>query len=362
MTQATLTSKGILHGRKKPLRPRVIILAILHRLVLILACVITLLPAVWVIAASFSAGTSLYSGGLIPAKLSLRNYRQLFFGNEIETWSGGDWLSFGLLGLLLLGLCVLIIILIKRREQIRRKGLLLLSICMALLVLFIAGKLFVGRLSDTYFLRYIKNSLIICIPASALSLGLATSMAYAFSRFRFAGRRFGLLTLILIQLFPAIMSIVAIFRLLQLVKLLDNFLGLILVYGGGGIAFNAWLLKGYIESIPRELEEIAYIDGATTWQAFTRIVLPLATPMMAVIFILNFIGYFQEFLLASIILFDPQKWPIALGMRFYITSNYAQNWTGFAAASIVASIPIMIIFFSLQRFLVEGLTKGALKG
>jgi arabinogalactan oligomer/maltooligosaccharide transport system permease protein len=272
----------------------------LNRLVLIVACLITLFPAIWVFAASFSQGTSLYSGGLIPAKTTLANYAQLFFRD--------------------------------------------------------------GHLGGTDFLLWMKNSLIICIPASLLAVGLTTTMAYAFSRFHFVGRRFGLLALILIQMFPAIMSIIALFRLLQVLSLLDQYLGLILVYGCGNIGFNTWLLRGYLESIPKDLEEAAYIDGATYWQAFTKIVLPMATPMLVVVFFFNFIGFFQEYLLASIIIFRPVLRPIALGMRFYINGKYSQNWTGFSAASIVASLPILIIFFALQKFIVEGLTKGALKG
>jgi arabinogalactan oligomer / maltooligosaccharide transport system permease protein len=266
----------------------------LTRLILILICVAALFPAVWVITASFSAGTSLYSGGLIPEKTTLNNYLKLF--------------------------------------------------------------------SETDFLLWMKNSLIICTSSSFLTLFLTVTMGYSFSRFRFAGRRFGLLALILIQMFPSIMSIVAVFRLLQIIGLLDSYWGLVLVYSGGGVGFNAWLLKGYIDSIPKEMDEAARMDGASHWQAFTKIVLPLATPMLAVIFLFNFIGFFQEFLLANIILFNPDLRPIAVGMRFYINGNYAQNWTGFAAASIIASIPVLVIFFSLQRFLVEGLTKGALKG
>lgn len=264
------------------------------RVFLISACIITLAPAIWLISASFSAGTSLYSGGIIPARTTLENYTGLF--------------------------------------------------------------------DDTQFLLWMKNSLIICTASSALTLFMTTSMAYAFSRFRFSGRRFGLLFMVLLQMFPAIMSIVAIFRLLQIIHLIDSHLGLILIYAGSGIGFSTYLVKGYFDSLPRELDESAVIDGATAWQVFTRIVLPLSSPMLAVVFLFNFIGFFQEYLIASIVLFNPDLRPVALGMRFYINGNYAQNWTGFAAASIIASIPILIIFFSLQRFLVEGLTRGALKG
>jgi len=266
----------------------------LTRTVLVVACIVTLFPAVWLVAASFSAGTSLYSSGLIPEKTTLQNYVNLFMGTD--------------------------------------------------------------------FLLWMKNSLIICTCSSTLTLFFTTTMAFAFSRFRFPGRRAGLLLLILIQMFPAVMSIVAIFRLLQFVHLLDSQLGLILVYGGTGVAFSTYLLKGFIDSLPKEIDESAYIDGASHWQVFTRMILPLASPMLAVVFLFSFIGFFQEYLIASVVLSNPDLRPVALGLRFYINGNYAQNWTGFAAASIIASLPVMIIFFSLQRYLVTGLTRGALKG
>jgi arabinogalactan oligomer/maltooligosaccharide transport system permease protein len=334
----------------------------LARAILILACVVALFPAVWVVAASFSAGTSLYSGGLIPAKVTLRNYSQLFFDTDVLTWFRRHWSTFVPSALALLFLGTGLAVGLRRRDRIRRRRLLWLFVGLAVPGLYVAGRAFLASLGDTDFVLWMTNSLIVCIPAGLFSLSLTVTMAYAFSRLQFVGRRFGLLILILIQMFPAIMSIVAIFRLLQILRLLDRYLGLILVYGGGSIAFNTWLLKGYLDSIPKDLEESAYIDGATHWQAFTRIIFPLATPMLAVAFLLSFIGYYQEFLLASIILFRPQLRTMALGMRFYISARYAENWTGFAAASIVASLPIMVIFYSLQRFLVEGLTKGALKG
>ncbi|MBG0770890.1 MAG: ABC transporter permease subunit, partial [Anaerolineaceae bacterium] len=139
-------------------------------------------------------------------------------------------------------------------------------------------------------------------------------------------------------------------------------LGLILIYGGTGIAFSTYLLKGFIDSLPKEIDESAYIDGASHWQVFIRIILPLASPMLAVVYLFSFIGFYQEYLIASVVLSSPNLRPIALGLRFFINGNYAQNWTGFAAASIVASVPVMIIFFALQRYLITGLTRGALKG
>lgn len=335
---------------------------LLTRLVLIAACIVTLFPAVWVVAASVSAGTSLYSGGLIPARTTARNYTQLLIRGDVRSWFLEHRATLVPATLAVVVLAAALALLLRRRERIRPRALAWPLVGAAAIGLGLAARYWTKSFDQTDFLLWMTNSLIICIPASLLSLSLTVTMAYAFSRFRFAGRRFGLLILIIIQMFPAIMSIVAIFRLLQIVHLLDRHLGLILIYGGGSIAFNTWLLKGYIDSIPRDLEESAYIDGATRWQAFTRIVFPLATPMLAVVFLFSFIGYYQEFLLASIVLFRPELRPVALGMRFYISSKYSENWTGFAAASIVASLPIMFIFYGLQRFLVEGLTRGALKG
>ncbi|MCL6430451.1 MAG: ABC transporter permease subunit [Anaerolineae bacterium] len=336
--------------------------ALLARVLLIAACVASLFPAIWVVAASLSAGTSLYSGGLIPARTTARNYLQLFIRGDAAAWFARSRHTFVPASLALVVLAVGLGVLWRQRERIRQARLRTLALGTLTAGLLIAARLVWGCLDRTDFLLWMANSLIVCIPASLLSLSLTVTMAYAFSRFRFAGRRFGLLLLILMQMFPAIMSIVAIFRLLQIVGLLDKHIGLILVYGGSSIAFSAWLLKGYLDSIPRDLEEAAYIDGATRWQAFTLIAFPLATPMLAVVFLFSFIGFYQEFLIASIVLFRPELRTIALGLRFYISARYAENWTGFAAASIVASLPILVIFYALQRYMVEGLTKGALRG
>ncbi|MDI7276756.1 MAG: ABC transporter permease subunit [Anaerolineae bacterium] len=336
--------------------------ALLTRVVLVGACVASLFPAVWVVAASFNAGTSLYSGGLIPARTTARNYLQLFIRGDAGAWLGRRWQTFLPAALAVVVLVAALVVTWRGRERIRPRRLRALCLTAMVAGIVVAGRFVWASLDRTDFVLWMTNSLIVCIPASLLSLSLTVTMAYAFSRFRFPGRRFGLLVLILMQMFPAIMSIVAIFRLLQIIHLLDSHLGLILVYGGSSIAFSAWLLKGYLDSIPRDLEEAAYIDGATRWQAFTLIAFPLATPMLAVVFLFSFIGFYQEFLIASIVLFRPELRTIALGLRFYISARYAENWTGFAAASIVASAPILVIFYALQRYMVEGLTKGALRG
>jgi arabinogalactan oligomer/maltooligosaccharide transport system permease protein len=160
---------------------------------------------------------------------------------------------------------------------------------------------------------------------------------------------------------PATATIVAIYQVLQHLHLLNKLIGLILVYGGFSIPFNAWLMRGYFDSIPRDLDESAYIDGANEWQTFIKIALPLAMPMVVVVFIFNMISFFNDYLLVSIVMSGNEHYTIALGMRFF-TQAYAANWSMFAAGAILACIPIMIIFYALQKYLVQGLVNGAIKG
>lgn len=216
-------------------------------------------------------------------------------------------------------------------------------------------------LLKTDFLVWMKNSAIACLGGSLLALLFTITMAYSFSRFKFVGRHYGLLALILIQMLPSTATIVAIYQVLKSMHLINKIIGLVLVYGGFSIPFNAWLMRGYFDSIPRDLDESAYMDGANEWQAFTKISLPLATPMVMVIFIFNMISFFNDYLLACIIMNGKENYTVALGMRFF-TQAYASNWSMFAAGSILACLPIMIIFYCLQNFLVQGLVQGAIKG
>lgn len=224
-------------------------------------------------------------------------------------------------------------------------------------------------LKGSDFYAWIKNSFFVCIISTTLCLLFTCTAGYAFSRFRFAGKKQGLIMMIIIQMFPATMAMVALYKLLNVFDAVTggfigfNLMGLILIYTGGNIPFNTWLIKGYIDgSIPKELEESAYIDGATKWQTFTKIVLPLMGPIMAVIGIFTFIAAYNDFLIPSIVLQDSAQYTLAVGLRGFISGKFSMNWTQFAAASVLGSLPILIVFLSLQRFLVEGLTKGAVKG
>jgi arabinogalactan oligomer/maltooligosaccharide transport system permease protein len=216
--------------------------------------------------------------------------------------------------------------------------------------------------NKTPIFTWMKNSAIVCLITSSLSVLLVTSMAYAFSRFHFFGRKYGLMAMLLIQMFPAQMAFVALFYLLNYVHLLNSLTGLIVVFLGGGIPFNAWLFKGYIDGLPRDLEEAAYVDGATQFQAFWKVILPLTRPMMAVIFIFQVIGIYNDYILTNYLINSSDKYTVAVGLYSFLNNQFAQNWNDFAAGAIIATIPIVVLFLLAQRWLVSGLASGAVKG
>jgi len=192
--------------------------------------------------------------------------------------------------------------------------------------------------------------------------------AYALSRFRFRGRRAGLLAVLLVQMFPQTLGMVAIFLMMAWLSNIVPWLGinthsgLILVYLGGAMGFNTWLMKGFFDSIPRSLEESAMLDGATPFQAFRRIILPLSRPILAVVFVIQFIASYSEYMLASILLKGKEMYTLSVGMRLFVTQHYDDRWGPFAAAGVMGSIIVLIVFYALQRQIVSGLTRGATKG
>lgn len=209
------------------------------------------------------------------------------------------------------------------------------------------------------FPQWIRNSLILGLASGFVTVLFATLAGYAFSRMRFPGRRYGILILLVIQMLP--MTIVAYYRMLQLVNLTNTRLGIILIFGLGGSAIAVWLMKNFIDSIPKDLDEAAYIDGATHWGVFWRIIFPLVQPMLVAQFIFGFTGVYNEYILTSIMISDPGLYPLGVGVRTFATT-FNTAWTQFCAAAVLGSIPILIVFFMAQRFLVEGLTRGAVKG
>jgi arabinogalactan oligomer / maltooligosaccharide transport system permease protein len=212
------------------------------------------------------------------------------------------------------------------------------------------------------------NSLIIASATAILTVLFGALAAYAFSRFRFKGRRLGMLGLLLVQMFPQLLLIVAIYLIvLHVGKIfpvigLNSLAGLTVVYLGGILGVNTWLMKGFFDTIPAELDESARVDGATPAQVFWGIVLPLAAPVLAVLAFLSFVGVMGEFVIASVILQTTNQFTLPLGLRFFIDQQYSEHWGPFAAGVVLAAIPIVILFMSLQRFFVRGLTGGAVKG
>lgn len=218
------------------------------------------------------------------------------------------------------------------------------------------------------YLTWVKNSLIIASTVALLSVMIGTASAFAFSRLKFRGRKTGVQLLLLVQMFPAILAISAVYAIMERVYKfapaigLGTQPGLMLVYLGGAMGVNIWLLKGFVDSIPAELDEAAKIDGASEVQTFWLIFVPLASPVLAVVALLGFIGTFNEFILARLFLVEMDTRTIAVGLQQFIGGQYSQNWGPFAAGSILASIPIVTIFLSLQKYIVSGLTAGSVKG
>jgi len=218
------------------------------------------------------------------------------------------------------------------------------------------------------YLTWVKNSLLISSTVAISSVFIGAASAFAFSRLRFKGKKFGIQLLLLVQMFPAVLALSAVYVIMERVFTfapgigLGSQAGLILVYLGGSMGVNIWLLKGFVDSIPTELDEAAKIDGASPGQTYWLIFIPLATPVLAVVCLLSFIGTFNEFIMARLFLIEMDTRTVAVGLQQFVGGQYSTNWGPFAAGSIIASIPIVIIFLSLQKFIVNGLTAGSVKG
>ncbi len=216
--------------------------------------------------------------------------------------------------------------------------------------------------------RWYVNSLFISIIVTILGTSITTLAAYAFSRFRFKTRKPLLQSVLLIQVFPNFLNMVALFLILQQVgRVLEHFGlntygGLLLVYLGGVLGANTWLTKGYFDSIPRDLDEAAEMDGANPWQTFSRVLLPLVRPILVVVGLLTFIGTYSEYVLAKVLLTDKSMYTLAVGLNAMVSNQFAQNWGVFSAGALLATLPTLILFLIFQRFLVGGLTAGSVKG
>ena len=221
--------------------------------------------------------------------------------------------------------------------------------------------------NSTMFWTWFGNTVLIAVCSAVGAVLMGAAAAYAFSRFRFAGRDMGLMGLMVVQMFPQLLAFVAIFLLLTQIGNvlpwlgLDSKISLIAVYLGGALGANTFLMYGTFNSIPKELDEAAKIDGATHGQIYWRIILPLVVPTLAVVALLAFIGAFNDYVLASTILTSQDNWTLSIGMNLWVGGNEKQ-WGWFAAGAVLAALPILLLFLFLQRYIVSGLTGGAVKG
>lgn len=211
------------------------------------------------------------------------------------------------------------------------------------------------------FLTWLKNSALLSIVTVVFSLCVAIPGAYAFSRFRFPGRKATLYILLMLNAFPAILSMFATYRILKLLGLINSGIGLIVVYAGTMAIFGIWNMKGYFDSIPIEIEEAAQIDGAGDFEIIRSIVLPLATPSIIVTAVMTLIYVWNEYVFAVQFLTGAENYTLATGLYSLQATEYTRNWPLFSAASILVSLPVLIVFYIIQKYMVSGLTAGGVK-
>lgn len=218
------------------------------------------------------------------------------------------------------------------------------------------------------FWTWMGSTLVIAVATAVGTVLMGAAAAFAFSRFRFTGRRVGLTSLLVIQMFPQMLAFVAIFLLLlslaPVVPALgiNSKLGLICVYLGGALGVNTFLMYGFFNTVPRELDEAAKIDGATHTQIYWTIVLRLVSPILAVVGLLSFISTFGEFIIARVVLQSERNWTLAVGLYGWVSALLEANWGLFAAGAVITAVPVLVLFLYLQKYVVGGLTAGSVKG
>ncbi len=215
-------------------------------------------------------------------------------------------------------------------------------------------------------LRWLWNSVKVATLSGLLTLLLSTTAAYALARLRFRGRSQVLTGLMLMQMFPSVLALVAIYAIFDRIGAvypafgIDSHWALLLAYSGG-IAMHVWTIKGYFDTIPQEIEEAARVDGATTWQSFRLVLLPMALPILAVVFLLAFIGAVIEYPVASVLLNTDQNLTLAVGVKKFVSEHHFR-WGDFAAVALLSGMPITVVFILAQRWMLAGLTAGGIKG
>jgi arabinogalactan oligomer/maltooligosaccharide transport system permease protein len=211
------------------------------------------------------------------------------------------------------------------------------------------------------FLLWMRNSLIVALSVTLLGLALASTAGYAFSRYRFPGRKPGLVSLLVTQMFPATMLLLPLYVLMARLGLVNKLVGLVIAYTATVLPFTVWTLKGYYDTIPRDLEEAALVDGATPLGAFVRVVLPLARPALMITGLFSFMSGWSEFIVARVIINRADLYTLPLGLEG-LAGQFQTEWANYSAGSLLVSLPVVVLFLVLNRFLVSGLTLGGVKG
>jgi arabinogalactan oligomer/maltooligosaccharide transport system permease protein len=210
------------------------------------------------------------------------------------------------------------------------------------------------------FLRWLGNSLLVSLAVTVTGVALASIGGYAFSRFRFVGRQAMMLSILTTQMFPATMLMLPLYLMIAKLGLINTYIGLCVFYASTALPFCVWQMKGFYDTIPPSLEEAARIDGCSRWTAFRCVILPLATPGLVITALFSFMSSWSEYLVAAQILQDRDKFTLPLGLKSF-QSSMSTQWGLYAAASILVSIPVVIVFVALSRYLVSGLTLGSVK-
>jgi len=215
--------------------------------------------------------------------------------------------------------------------------------------------------TGTGYLQWMLNSAIVSICVTLLGVGLASTAGYAISRFSFRGRGTAMIALITTQMFPVTMLLLPMFMMLRALHLWNTFGGLIVIYSATALPFCVWTMKGYYDTIPFSLEEAASIDGCSPFNAFRLVVLPLALPALVITALFSFMAAWSEYLVAAVVLNDKRLYTLPLGLKMF-QSNFSTEWGLYAAGALIVAVPVMVLFLSLSKWLVGGLTLGSVKG
>lgn len=221
---------------------------------------------------------------------------------------------------------------------------------------------FLFDLESSNYLLWYWNSMKISLMTMIFSVILVSFTAYSFSRYRFVGRKNGLMTFLILQMIPNFAALIAIFVLATRLQLIDTHLGLILFYVGGQIPMSTWLMKGYLDTIPKDLDESARMDGAGHFRIFIQIIMPLAKPIISVVALFAFIAPLGDFIIARILLRSNEQYTLAVGLYDLVAKQFGNSFTTFAAGAVLVSVPIALLFLVFQKYFVSGLTAGGTKG